>query len=117
MKSQIPPTLHLGCGRSKVPGSLGVDISPPPSSAADVIWDLNKTPWPLPAAAFDTVYLIDVLEHLDNSDFYEMLQFIKYLCERRGRRILIYEEISSRPMSLSAVPAQGVSRNPRVHFP
>ena len=65
----------------------------------------------------DKEMLTEVLEHLDNSDFYEMLQFIKDLCKRRGRRILIYEEISSRPMSLSAVPAQGVSRYPRAHFP
>lgn len=64
MTNPLPSILHLGCGRNKIADSLGVDIAPSP--AVDLIWDLNKIPWPLPTASFDKVYLIDVLEHLDN---------------------------------------------------
>ena len=57
-------TLHLGCGRKKVPGALGVDIVG--AEGVDLIWDLNRIPWPLPDDTFEIVYMIDVLEHIDN---------------------------------------------------
>lgn len=60
----LPATLHLGCGRRKRPGALGVDIAP--SAAADLRWDLDRVPWPLPGDAFETVVMIDVLEHVEN---------------------------------------------------
>lgn len=60
----LPEVLHLGCGRVKHPQALGVDSEA--DSAADLIWDLDRTPWPLPADAFTKIYLINVLEHLED---------------------------------------------------
>lgn len=56
--------LHLGCGRQKEAGAYGVDMAA--DSAADLIWDLDQRPWPLPDERFDRVVLTDVLEHVDN---------------------------------------------------
>jgi predicted SAM-dependent methyltransferase len=54
--------LHIGCGRDKWQDAIGVDIQS--DSAADVIWDLDKIPWPFPAEAFREVIAFDVLEHV-----------------------------------------------------
>lgn len=56
--------LDLGCGRRKLEGALGVDCCA--DSAADLIWDLNRVPWPLPDNQFTLVRAIDVLEHVEN---------------------------------------------------
>jgi SAM-dependent methyltransferase len=60
----LPSVLHLGCGRVKHSRALGIDTTA--DSAADLVWDLDQTPWPLPDSAFDKVYLINVLEHLED---------------------------------------------------
>jgi SAM-dependent methyltransferase len=56
--------LDVGCGSDKLPGAVGIDRSA--SSAADVVHDLDDTPWPLPDREFDLVRCQDVLEHLDD---------------------------------------------------
>jgi SAM-dependent methyltransferase len=62
----LPDVLHLGCGRRKYPlaPALGVDASP--NAGVDVVWDLDCRPWPLPDGAFGKVYLVNVLEHLED---------------------------------------------------
>lgn len=55
--------LDLGCGKRKVKGCIGMDISP--DSDADVIHDLNKLPYPFKANSFDVIYAHDCLEHLN----------------------------------------------------
>src|SRR5438445_664294 len=54
--------LHIGCGRSKSEGSIGVDVTG--ASDADVLADLDHIPWPFADESFDEVIAIDVLEHL-----------------------------------------------------
>jgi predicted SAM-dependent methyltransferase len=56
--------LDIGCGCQKVPGAIGIDISP--DSQADVIHDLNVFPYPFDNDEFDQIYCIDVLEHLQD---------------------------------------------------
>lgn len=56
--------LELGCGPEKRPGVIAIDINP--QSAADIIHDLNKPPYPLENSRFDEVVCEHVLEHLDN---------------------------------------------------
>lgn len=56
--------LDVGCGRDKMPGAIGMDINP--RSGADVIHDMEVTPWPFENDAFDYIRAIDVLEHVDN---------------------------------------------------
>lgn len=54
--------LHLGCGASKIPGTIAVDINP--RSAADVLCDLDHFPYPFRDHTFDRIICEHVLEHL-----------------------------------------------------
>lgn len=74
--------LDVGCGQSKWPGAVGVDISP--DTEADVVADLNEFPWPLEDGSFDQILCQDVLEHVR-----EPLRFMAELhrVARPGARI------------------------------
>lgn len=69
--------LDLGCGKKKRPGSIGVDISD--RHDADVIHDLNITPYPFENCSIDKIYLDNCLEHLDSpiSVLEEMWRILK----------------------------------------
>lgn len=57
--------LNLGCGHTKFPGYLGVDINPN-AEYVDVSHDLNKFPYPFKESSVDEVFMEHVLEHLDD---------------------------------------------------
>src|SRR5687768_7076821 len=50
-------TLVLGCGLKKPDGSIGIDRNP--GSAADLLYDLNRTPYPLKANQFERIICHD----------------------------------------------------------
>jgi 2-polyprenyl-3-methyl-5-hydroxy-6-metoxy-1,4-benzoquinol methylase len=57
--------LNLGCGfcnRSK--GEVGIDSDQ--TCKPNILWDLDKTPWPIDSGKFDKIVSIHVLEHLVN---------------------------------------------------
>lgn len=56
--------LDLGCGKRKLAGAVGIDISP--DSDADVVHDLNKFPYAFADDEFDYVQADNVVEHLDD---------------------------------------------------
>ncbi len=57
--------LDIGCGtRKQEPGAIGIDRSP--SSAADIVWDLDRYPWPLDDGRFARVYMSHIIEHFDD---------------------------------------------------
>jgi SAM-dependent methyltransferase len=57
--------LEMGCGPKRLwPGSVAIDVNP--RSRADIIHDLNETPWPFSDNSFDIVIAEHVVEHLDN---------------------------------------------------
>lgn len=55
-------TLDVGCGIRKHPGAIGIDRNP--ASRADVICDLDHTPYPFADDSFDRLRAIHVIEHL-----------------------------------------------------
>jgi predicted SAM-dependent methyltransferase len=57
-------TLDIGCGSSKTPGAIGIDILP--ATGVDIVHDLNALPWPLADNRFDHVVCSHVLEHLND---------------------------------------------------
>lgn len=60
----MPPEriLDVGCGINKYPGSIGIDINP--ATAADVICDLDRFPYPFADRTFDRLRATHVIEHL-----------------------------------------------------
>lgn len=77
-------SLHLGCGTRKQPGTVGVDRVR--LREVDVLWDLNRRPYPFRSNSFDSVYLVEILEHLD--DVYGVLAEVQRLC-RPGADVFI----------------------------
>lgn len=78
-------TLELGCGLNKVKkDSVGVDIST--LSDADLIMDIDTSPWPFDADSFDEILCLHVFEHLNNrlSVIEEMHRVL-----RSGGRVII----------------------------
>jgi SAM-dependent methyltransferase len=56
--------VHLGSGRTPLPGATTVDINV--EMDPDVVWDLNRTPWPFEEGTFDGVVALSILEHLND---------------------------------------------------
>jgi SAM-dependent methyltransferase len=56
--------LDVGCGRDKLPGAVGIDRSS--DTAADVVHDLDRLPWPFADGTFREVRCQDVIEHLQD---------------------------------------------------
>lgn len=56
--------LNLGSGRKCISGAVNVDRTR--DLGADVVFDLNQRPWPLPDDQFDEVLANDVVEHLED---------------------------------------------------
>ena len=67
---EIPPgipqgpglRLNVGCGFNKLDGYVNVDSFE--GCNPDVVWDLERTPWPFPEDSVDEVAAIHVLEHI-----------------------------------------------------
>ena len=55
-------SLDLGCGQDKVPGAIGMDRARLPS--VDVIYDVERIPYPFRADSFAECYLHHLLEHV-----------------------------------------------------
>jgi SAM-dependent methyltransferase len=61
-------TLDLGCGPAKHPGAFGVDVRPGPG--VDLVHDLDRAPWPMPADHYELVHCRDVVEHVADVDVF-----------------------------------------------
>lgn len=54
--------LDIGCGSSKQSGFIGMDIRPFPG--VDIVWDIEKFPWPLPDQCASFAMTSHVVEHI-----------------------------------------------------
>lgn len=57
--------LNLGCGKTRIPNSIGVDFSSH-SEFVDVVHDLDIIPYPFKSNTVDEIHMYHVLEHLHN---------------------------------------------------
>ena len=56
-----PFRLDVACGSNKTPGFFGVDIAK--TKDVDVVWDLEKFPWPFPDNSVDEIVCNHYIEH------------------------------------------------------
>ncbi len=57
--------LDIGCGTKRAEaGAIGMDWSA--DSGADVVWDVNCYPWPLPDDCFARIYMSHIIEHVED---------------------------------------------------
>lgn len=56
--------LDIGCGNNKIKDAVGLDIDR--NTQADIIWDLNKYPYPIEDGKFDKIYAKHIIEHVDD---------------------------------------------------
>jgi len=60
----LPVELNLGCGLRRRDGCVNVDrlerVRP------DLVWDLDRYPYPLPGSHFRVVYASDLVEHIED---------------------------------------------------
>jgi ubiquinone/menaquinone biosynthesis C-methylase UbiE len=56
--------LNLGCGRNLKKGWINIDFVP--SDGVDMVFDLNKYPWPFKENSVDEISMENVLEHLED---------------------------------------------------
>ncbi|HYX29887.1 MAG TPA: methyltransferase domain-containing protein [Pyrinomonadaceae bacterium] len=84
--------LDVGCGWSKTPGAIGMDVNP--KTHADVIHDLASIPYPFAADEFDRVVARHVAEHVP-----DVMAFIAELhrVTKPGGRISIVTPHYSNP--------------------
>ena len=86
--------LDVGCGAAKKEGATGIDVSSYP--CVDIVYDLNKYPWPIPDSSFDIALCKDVVEHLDNT--IGMMEELHRVL-KPGGKIIIYTPHFSNPNS------------------
>jgi SAM-dependent methyltransferase len=86
--------LDVGCGIKKAPGSIGIDRNP--ASAADVLCDLDRFPYPFADSSFDRLQAVHVIEHV--SDVIRTMEEFHRLVRPGGRVYLVtphYTDFSS----------------------
>ena len=56
--------LSIGAGMERIDGAVHLDrVSLP---GIDIVWDIERTPWPMGTGCWDKVVANDVLEHVNN---------------------------------------------------
>lgn len=77
--------LDLGCGTNKKNNSFGIDFRA--YKGVDLVHDLNIFPYPIPDNTFDTVYIDNVIEHLN--DVVKVMEEVHRI-SKSGANIYIY---------------------------
>jgi len=76
--------LNLGCGLDIKKGYTNLDSIK--LKGVDVVYDLNKFPYPFKDNEFDEVYTSHVLEHLD--DLVKVMKELKRICKPKAKIII-----------------------------
>ena len=94
LSATVQRVLDVGCGIRKFPGSVGIDRIA--GTAADVLCDLDRFPFPFRDGAFPRVRAVHVIEHV--SDVVRTMEEFHRLAGPGGRVFLVtphYTDFSS----------------------
>ena len=79
--------LDLGCGNKAISNQLPLGkittVDAFEKFLPDVLFDLSKTPLPFLDNSYDVVLLLDVIEHLEKTDGFKLLNEIKRVAKKR----------------------------------
>ncbi|MDI6825966.1 MAG: class I SAM-dependent methyltransferase [Candidatus Aenigmarchaeota archaeon] len=80
----LSPSVNLGCGSFKI-ADVNIDVEG--TVSPDIIWDLNKFPYPFREKVYKSVLLHHSLEHLENP--YKVLSECVRILQDDGRIIIV----------------------------
>ncbi|RLI87421.1 MAG: hypothetical protein DRP01_01980 [Archaeoglobales archaeon] len=83
--------LYLGCGLDKkesTPEEEWVNVDIRPEVEPDLVWDMEKTPYPFRDGEFDLVLLKDSLEHVGFHRVDEVTREVKRILKPGGRLVI-----------------------------
>ena len=84
--------LDFGCSTNKQDGAKGVDIDI--ANRPDLVFDLNKFPYPVKSSSVDRVYAKHILEHL--GDLYGIFREVHRVLKKGGDFIIEVPHFSCR---------------------
>lgn len=76
--------LNLGCGVNKKEGYINLDWNE--SGNPDVVYDLNKTPYPFNGNEFDIIEASHIIEHLDKP--FDVMKELHRILKPNGKLII-----------------------------
>jgi len=83
--------LNLGCGKNYRDGWINLDYNT--AYKTDIIWDINKFPYPFKKEEFDYVYCSHILEHVNN--IFKTLNEIERILKKEGILHIIVPHFSN----------------------
>jgi predicted SAM-dependent methyltransferase len=79
--SETGTHLHLGCGKSHLPGFINIDARP--SDSVDISCDIRRLPYQ--NNSINTIYMCHSLEHLPLPEIQYFLKYIHGLLDDEGK--------------------------------
>lgn len=81
--------LNMGCGHRKLEGYVNVDAFA--ECEPDVVWDLDRTPWPWPDGAAEQVLFIHSLEHMGatTATFLAIMKELYRICAPNAEVVIV----------------------------
>src|SRR5436190_17104632 len=85
-----PLRLNLGCGGNKRAGYVNVDMVA--ACSPDVVFDIERLPWPWPDSSVEEVLMFHVLEHVgrDSDTYLGLIKELWRVCRHEARvRVIV----------------------------
>jgi predicted SAM-dependent methyltransferase len=76
--------LNLGCGKDIKKGWINLDFVK--NNGVNIVWDINKFPWPFEDNELDQVFASHVLEHVESLE--KVMKEIKRVCKNNAKIII-----------------------------
>jgi predicted SAM-dependent methyltransferase len=84
--------LNYGCGETKLPDCINVDVDAKGTVKPDVVCDIRKGNLPFEKDHFSTVYAMHVIEHIEQKYWPALFDEFRRVLEPEGKLILAYPE-------------------------
>src|SRR5260221_11233482 len=83
-KFPTPFNLDIACGQNKTPGFFGIDIAK--AEGVDMVYDLEKFPWPIPDNSVDEATCSHYIEH--TKDIIKFMDEVHRILKQAGKILI-----------------------------